>query len=116
SHLLVVAFRIDETELIAAFRQPLDYADRGGRFPAARRPGHQDAATVRFDADLTAVLMSEKDIVAGERRLNLAQVVRDELLDEFRHPGAVIRFGHHVRALLEHRQGVGHGYRALAQP
>ena len=77
--------------MVTAFGQPLQQADRRRRFSAARWPGHKDAAAIWMDADRLAVLISEQDIVARQRRLELAQVVRDKLLDKFDHTGAVIR-------------------------
>src|SRR5439155_8390283 len=89
-YLLVVAFRIDQAELVPAFGQPFEKAYRQGGFSASRRSGHEDAATIRLYADLAAVLTAEEDFVSGQGLLELAQVVLHELVDELDDARAVI--------------------------
>src|SRR5439155_25755982 len=67
---LVVAFGIDQAELIARFAQPLQYSDRRGRLAAPRGAGDEHSATVRMQMEGRAVSpLAEQDVVASEPAL-----------------------------------------------
>ena len=108
---LVVAFGVDNTELIALRGQALQHGGCQSRFAGARRAGKQEVDAIGRDSYLCALLIharAKQEMVACYAWLERSQVVAINHSDQLGHTSSVIATCDIVGALLDHRQGVGH--------
>ena len=91
---LVVAFRIDDAELVGMFGQTLDQCLGRGRFATAGRPGNENVGAVGGQAHFGAAFAhAQEKMVPAEAAFQVAQVGLDQQVDQLDDAGAVRDWG-----------------------
>jgi len=110
AEVVVVAFRIDDADLILLLDEALDKRGDYGGLAATGWSGDHDARAVRGQTEIVVVFgASQKNVVALQKRLQAAQIVGEQLLDDFFDTFATRFCGDHIGALFQSRQGIGYG-------
>ena len=112
----IIAFRIQNAELIAMVQQALHHARRQRRFAAMGRSCQQHVDTVWLEKQFLPVFAhAKRNVMAIEPRFHLPKVGGDEPFHQLRDARAMIVLCSPIGALFNHRQRIRDGERAFTQ-